>query len=243
MIIKNKMGKGHIEVIISFIVFIGFLVFLFVIFNPLNKPVNKNLTNIVFFNIGENITTNITSSSIRINDDVNIDGQGCFTIQESDLPSLVCVNPKKILAKNSSETIVASKVNNGININFGGQDKFYIIYCSEEITENENIETDCISLNRENFTIGMINTRNAWSEKKLEKFEEEYLSNYDTLKDKLIPEGNDFGFIISNLSGSVLFKGEKTIPKGVNVNANTIPVNLIDSNANIKSGTATIMIW
>ena len=50
-LIKNKAGQQHLEVIISFAIFIGFLIFLFIIFNPFKAPSDPKISDTVFINL------------------------------------------------------------------------------------------------------------------------------------------------------------------------------------------------
>lgn len=242
MILKNKLGSGHIEVVISFVIFIGFLIFLFILFNPLKKSINETIVDSTIFNIGENASMNVTSTSIRINNYIDLDSYDCFQIPV--LESLGCSSERKILSKNSSEGVIDSKIESGkIIINLLNNEKYYTLHCSEEISERAGIKTNCKVLDANEYNIGQIKTKYAWSEAKLRSFENKYLNSYKEIKEKFVSGGNDFSFSIRNLSNDEKFIGRKSAPKGIGVNSKTIQIELIDNKATIKKAIITVTIW
>jgi len=65
---QKKAVIGHIEIIISFIIFIGFLVFLFYIFTPLKKSgVNEGMLNLVEEVLRKNAEIPVISASVILN--------------------------------------------------------------------------------------------------------------------------------------------------------------------------------
>ncbi|MBS3100477.1 hypothetical protein J4463_04690, partial [Candidatus Pacearchaeota archaeon] len=54
----SKKALGHVEVVVSFIIFIGFVTFLFVIFNPFKQSNGANAAENVFNALEQNLTAN-----------------------------------------------------------------------------------------------------------------------------------------------------------------------------------------
>jgi hypothetical protein len=55
---KGKLSQGHVEMMISFVIFIGFLLFIFLIINPFSKSENKPM---ILDKLQEKILNNISS--------------------------------------------------------------------------------------------------------------------------------------------------------------------------------------
>lgn len=249
MILKkmaSKKGQEHVEMIIAFTIFISFVIFLFVLFNPFKSKPNEALVNNLYLNMKQNMSVSLLTVSIKIND-TGTEVNPCFKINISDLECKGGV--KKIIVKDKAGEIAPSnKSADGIiTIQPGANplnNDFFTLYCSEELTEILPAPLDCAELKKgENYTVGIIVTRNLWSEDKGAKFADEYKYRYDKLKEQFVPPANDFKFAILNETQGIVYNGTKEIPKGVNVDSGTIPIDLLDSNATIKKGSVNILVW
>jgi hypothetical protein len=250
MILKKMISKGgqeHVEMIIAFTIFISFVIFLFVLFNPFKPKPNEALVNNLYLNMKENMSVSLLTVSVKINDS-GTDVSQCFKINISDLE---CKGEaKKIIVKDKAGVIARSnKSADGIiSIQPGAtsaDNYFFTLYCSEELLEGTPfLQIDCAEFKKgENYTVGIIVTRNLWSENKSAKFESEYKNSYDKLKGRFVPPANDFKFAILNETQGIVYNGTKEIPRGVNVDSGTIPIDLLDSDAIIKKGSVNILVW
>ena len=71
---KNKRGLGHIEAILAFVLFIGFLIFAFYFFSPFsggNRLLDSSI-DYAFREININTSIDMESYSVVINNDVNL---------------------------------------------------------------------------------------------------------------------------------------------------------------------------
>ncbi|MBI2629236.1 hypothetical protein HYW74_04080, partial [Candidatus Pacearchaeota archaeon] len=108
----------------------------------------------------------------------------------------------------------------------------------------DTTEGSCKALSEGDYVLGIINNRNIWSEKKLTNFKGEYKNKYSEIKDFFIQKTNDFGFIIKEVeTEKTLFDGQRNIPRGVNVYAETTPIDILDKNANITGSSINVIVW
>ncbi len=245
--IKSKKGASHVEMMISFVIFIGFLIFLFAIFNPLKKTTNPGISDLVLINLEENLTKSLSTVSIKVNRDVVFQpGDTCFSI--ANIRDMNCNAERKIIIKNITGNIIGSRINgNNIEITFVNKDsneQFYTLYCSDELKEQLGDFQQCASIDNTQYTLGIINERELWSEKNLMNFESDYNEKYSELKDKFIQKVNDFNFIVTRIDdGKILFQGNKNPSKNIRVYAKTTPIDMLDENANITKSTMNIIVW
>ena len=249
-LLKLKRGSGHIEIIISFVLFVGFVSFLFYMFNPFQNTSDTDYADRVFLKIEEKILTSISSVSLVLNG-VDFNTVSCFSINDLGLISdLGCNSEKEILVKDKNGNIVNADINyesNTINIKVSEiadvDDKsFYTLYCSGELIKIPTTES-CTSITSSQYTIGLINDREYWSKKKLDNFNNSYSNNYNELKSSVIPEGNDFSFIIYVFGGDKVYDGNKNPPGRIKVNSRSYPIDILDERANVKKYSSTIIVW
>ena len=244
---KSKKGASHIEMIISFVIFIGFIVFLFTIFNPLKKSINPGISDLVFMNLEDNLTTKLSTVSIKLKENVVFQpGDTCFTV--ANIPDMDCNSERKIIVKNISRSIMGARIN-GDNIeaalvNKEPNEQFYTIYCSHELQEYQGNFQQCKQIGNDQYILGIINERNLWSERNLMNFEREYNAKYGEIKNNFIQKVNDFSFIITRVDdGKILFSGDKNPPKSLNVYAKISPIDVLDKDANITKSTINVIVW
>ena len=128
----NKAGTGHVEVIISFVLFIGFLAFILITFNPLKGPPNPAIVNSVYNVLEDNLSVELNKVSINLND---ITGQSCFILKDSGnlISDLKCNNNNIFVKDQDNNRKYAEIVSNKIVSALNPSKNFYTIYCSDEI--------------------------------------------------------------------------------------------------------------
>ena len=241
----NKAGTGHVEVIISFVLFIGFLAFILITFNPLKGPPNPAIVNSVYNVLEDNLSVELNKVSINLND---ITGQSCFILKDSGnlISDLKCNNNNIFVKDQDNNRKYAEIVSNEIVSALNPSKNFYTIYCSDEIDpitgnfENPNL---CNEYEQNEYEVGIIVSNNYWSLKKITRLKNDYLSKYPSIKKEFIRETSDFGFIIWDLNQGKDFDVTQEVPKGLDVISKTLPINIIDSDINITKHTITVMTW
>lgn len=78
--IKNKKGQGHVEMMLSFVIFIGFLLFTFTFLNPFARTAEPNY---IMNNVQKAVINNITDEVGRLSIVLNQSGT-CYKFNETD---------------------------------------------------------------------------------------------------------------------------------------------------------------
>ena len=239
---KSKKGAGHVEVIISFIIFIGFLIFLFTIFNPLDLANNTSLVDSVFLKMEEELAIRVSSVSISLDNPGAV--TGCFSI--SEIGGLDCSHTRDVRVFDKNGNFVGAKLEGGrIHIDLASitEKNFYTIICAEKNLPSGS-PSGCTSLSEGDFELGIISDKKIWSEGKISDFEDDFEGDgYVSLKEEYVPAGSDFGFRVWDLENQEvpLYEGGET--PATRVDARTIPIDVIDGNAEIEKRTLTILTW
>ncbi len=249
-LLKLKRGSGHIEIIISFVLFVGFVSFLFYIFNPFQNTTESDYTDNVFLKMEEQVITDMSSASLSIEKGFDFGTVPiCFTINDPGLISgLKCSPNREILVKDKNGNLLDVEIeSDSIKIEVSSllndnDKRFYTLYCSDEIV-NIPLPGPCTSISQDNYNIGIINNREYWSTKKIIEFNNTFHNNYNDLKTSIVPEGNDFNFVIYEFGGNKIYDGDKNPPQKIKVNSKSYPIDIIDDKANIKKHTNTIVVW
>jgi len=212
---KRKKSQANIEIVISFILFIGSLIFILYFLNPLSKKEEKYYyIDEIKTKIIKNLSTNIGKLSI-----ITIDGN-CYNFQERDY-----------LNENYFETYSIQNP------------KVYTIYFSEIFNSNfaPHKRADCP---RRNYTLSSYIEENIISYKKILNFKNNYENNYESLK-KFLGVNRDFSFSFRYLNKTEIpeLSVYKKIPTTASIKIEEIPLIVMDENAKIHQLIFVIKVW
>jgi len=232
-IIKNKRAISHIEIVLSFVIFAGFLVFLLAIFNPF-QVVDNNTNSIDKL---ERVITNYLSTDLSLVsfNTSKHDDKTCFEVEENyDFSNVIVKNQAK-------DVIKATKHENKIDVEYSGT--FYTIYSNPDFSENSLLTNDCktIDLTKGEGIFGILRTVKASSYTNLTKFNQTYYNNYGSLKSSL-QISKDFSFSVRDSSSNTLMKGERKTMSN-RIASRDIPIELVYSNGDIKLAILNIKTW
>jgi len=231
----NKIAITHIEIVLSFLIFLGFVIFLFVILSPFKDRTNKNLVDFVYGGVYNKMKTDLSSISISF----AVAPAGCFSFGSSDLISNLNCIEHHVIVKDENNVQVNAKLE-GNDFQIANSGKFYTIYCSDELIGTNGIN-GCSS---ETPVLGVVRTKEVLAVSRINNFVSEYNSDYDALKrDINMPENSDFGFVINDLDGAPMFEGKKQRPTGVDVIVKTFPVEILYSDARIQNAVLKVIVW
>ncbi|MCX6750292.1 MAG: hypothetical protein NTZ83_02445 [Candidatus Pacearchaeota archaeon] len=228
---KNRRGS-HVEVIISFIIFITFIIFIFAsIKSPINRQEDKKN---IFDSIEVGIINKISSDMTVITATLASEGEECVNLNNFTSDLNIGGN---ILVKGPSGGNVGSHIDgDSLEINReSNSDEFFKIYYSEEFDElGTNSGCEGIS-----YEIGLTKTSEYIFE---EKFLEMMNDDYEALKTELdIPKGVNFGYGMILSNGTTLEKTSEEV--SANIYIRETPVEYVDLEGNVLEGYLKTRIW
>ncbi|MCW8966508.1 MAG: hypothetical protein OQK82_07470 [Candidatus Pacearchaeota archaeon] len=235
-IIENKKAS-HVGMILSFVIFISFLVFIFSIFgSPINfSQSNEPLLNHYQMKINELFTSTITI--ITISPDNSLDKE-CIKVDNSEF-GLIDLNT---IVKDKDSNIVDSKISGDYLYFEWDSETFFKIYYSKKLEYKEdNIDTtDCYILSEDK--ISSFREDYYYDKSEILDFFSQYKANYTSLKSIVeIPANNDFGLTFIDTYGNEIKTQEKEVQ--TNIYSKEIPIQYFDEYAQINSGFINIRIW
>lgn len=230
----NKRGS-HVEVIISFIIFVTFIIFLFSILQPSinSQKDKKNIFDSIERGIVDDIISNMTLATVKLGS--LPENCGSLTSFISDLE----IGNNIIVKDDMGKTVNSSVSGNSLQINRESTtDTFFKIYYSEKFDElDENSACTGITYN-----LGLTKTSEYIFEAKVIDLIEQY-EDYETLKSDLkIPENVNFGYGIK-LSNGTTFETHKEENLSVNIYIRETPIEYVDLDGNILAGYIKTKIW
>lgn len=249
--ILNKKGS-HIEMVLSFIVFVTFLVFLYAIIAPsIRKQSDKDyLLEYLEENIIKESSSDLDYYSLTL---TNKPTSNCFVVDDGDFPSSL-----NIIVKNaSSNDKINAQIyrsgdtgdsNNGdIVIKPENKEKEFRIYYSDKFAQIISlVDTACPILEKgTDYYFNFIRRENlVYSADFANNLKCSTSNNeYSALKDKFnIPDGREFAFEFGEvLSYSCNIEAKNNAK--TNIYSDEIPVLYFDDNANINTGSLTVYVW
>jgi len=234
---KNKKAS-HVGFVLSFVIFVTFLVFLFSI---LGSPIkfsrnNSPLLDYLEIEFENRFISNLTKLTITspINHNKN-----CIKIDNQDL-ELTDLNA---VVKDVNNIIIHSKIlSQDLLFDWAEENDYFKIYYSEDLNLGEDdVGDDCYNL--QNSNIKSIKEDYYFSKKKIESFFEDYEEDYENLKVELnLPISNEFGLSFTDSNKAVIKEtGDKEVT--TDVYAREIPIQYFTQTAEINSGFINIKVW
>ncbi len=230
----NKRG-GHVGIVLSFVIFVTFLVFLYTITEPATRVERgkQDLLKFLKVELINNFTREMTKAIIDVES-----GKSCIKIPTSEIDSALI--GLGVIGKDSDGNLINTFVeNNKININW--DEGLLELYFSEEFSAGENL-----NCNSREFKVKLVRTTEEIFENKiieLAEFINENKENYEAAKEVLkIPAGDEFGFIFEDSERNVIVETQEE-EVTTNIFVEEIPIQYIDNQANKKPGFLKIKVW
>ena len=258
----KKRGLSHIEVILSFIIFIGAVGFALYFFSPTNSSRLVD-TSMDYVNreISKNITVNLKTYSINVNNSngqLNGQGNNVLTVNITR----ICENANwVIIAENLSGDTLQSKVGNGDNKcnsrndenddivfikndNWAAEDFVYV-----KLSEDLNQDQSSASLggnphpDTNLYRLSTVNSEDIFSEKRILNLNKTYYEDYYGLKKQFnLPGRVNFGFSFSFTNGDEI-KAENMIPSGLDVFSKVDRVEVLRKNGKVEYADFIMKVW
>jgi len=234
----NKKGVSHLEMIISFIIFSGFVLFLLIYFPITNPGGNSMALDYAEKGVLDFVNMKMIYYTIALDDSIipNLPSEGCFNLS-SEL--------RNISVRDETDNIIdaySDSKNNYIQIS----GKFYTIYSSSLFYEKNpgNLVSCTVLKEIEHYLIGTTRVYNIVSYEKISQLRNNYEHDYSSLHDRLgIPVKNDFGFILRDTEGKEIMKAVKQKPNRAEVFARDIPVQVAYNNGTFNYFILNVQAW
>lgn len=241
---QNKKGS-HVGVMISFAIFVTFVVFLLVIFWPsLNVNNEKEaMVDNVEINFLNYLSTNLTTISIHIKNSRNLI-QNCVELNQISALAETGLNGNNIAIKNAANSALAFELRETQNILAVASDKtnkFFKIYASGAIESSESTFSGCDSITANDYDVGLVRTEKKIFLTNISDAFSFYHTNYNILKQNLGVSSDEFAFDFIYENGTILSTGET--PNGADISTKRISLDYLDTNLAAHVGDIVIKIW
>lgn len=243
---------SHIDIVISFVIFIVFLGFLYSIISPAKVQENKEaILNQLEKEIKDKLSANLTITPITLTG--NLD---CFKINYTINPeglNVIVKNDTNDMVKFGHEDNPQGPITKYLKIDGTPKMRYFKIYYSEEEFKGLDLTTSPCTFGQLTFhleipddnppikQVGLIRTEKYIFETKvLKAFTDD--DTYQEVKESLnIPYGSEFSFDFTFNDGTSVAKENKRV--STNTYAREVPVQYINQEANITLGYLNIKVW
>ena|SRR3989338_316079 len=255
----EKRGTSHLGFVLSFVIFLTFLLFMYAMIEPVLKiqPGKETLLNDVKNKIvGEFEVEDLVIVTVKNTSDITSQ-QDCIVLQhiigleEDQIPeSYVQNNYLSIrdLSGNNFDYVASAGDKLKIGVWVAGDLKkegyFLKIYYSEEVKDNSGVTgTGCTPT--DDYEMSSKVTEESYiSESKITDLKNSYETDYAALKTSLdIPAGSDFTFTFSSPDNSTSISPENVDIPDTNIYVSSFPIDYFDSDANLKLGILKVTVW
>ena len=238
--LTNKKAFSHLEMIISFSLFIVFLMFLFIYVNPIRSP---NVSDVLIDTVELGLN-NYKIDFVEIPFAVQGELGGCFNINS---PVNLSEIPKdSVYITNEKGENIAFREEGENNLSIKTSGNFYYIYSSDKSFgyHTKTFEGETCNYVKPTFSVPRIKVIYHYEE--LEKLEGDYRDDYEKLKQNFtFPANSDFAITITTAEGNSLSMN-RTKPQMVSVTARDVPIEVLTENTTTKNITRAIMniqVW
>lgn len=236
-IFYRKKSTSNIEIVLSFVIFIGFMFFMFMAFplkNIEKSSVGLDAAQRGIFNYTE---TEILYVSAVFNESeiASKNNAGCFYFNPG-------INFDKIIVKDENNNLINA---NGKypKIYIKSAEKFYQIYSSPYLEENSFSDAGCREITG-NFELGTPRKYNVLLYDKIEELNSVYSSDYSGLHISFnMPKRDNFGFVLRNVDGHEIISALKSKGDKSNVLSRDVPVQIMYSNGTLDYAILNIRNW
>lgn len=230
----NKRGAAHFEMIVSFVFFVGFVLFLFSVLTPYNEtPFSQTVLDSLSSEFALAAGTNLTTFFLNVNST-----ESCFNIDLSTYSDSFeyDFSNSKVFDLNGNEVSSELDSSGNLKVSSSVDNNFYVFISPEFSTSSVG------SCNNPNsFAIGSIQNRVVISNSSLANLKERYFDNYTLLKEELkIPFVFDFEIISEDFSENNL---DRQIPNSVEVYAKDYVLQVLNGEGKIINSKFTFRVW
>jgi hypothetical protein len=239
--ILGKLGQGHVEMILSFAVFAGFVVVMLFFLNP----AKENSVNYASMDVAENLVLDNLSIDYRyigliLNSPVA--PSACFSINNTYL-----INGTLLVLDEGNHVRLSNNDLSNKKINILGSDfsnnRFYKLYFSEAMNHYPS-PLNCPPLPVANYSYGVMTLESSVLWENIEALNKSYMEDYAGLK-KNLQVSEDFEFVVYNLNLSKVLFDTTAVHKLKTslVISRDIPLRIVNKNATQSDVMLNIRVW
>lgn len=231
-----KKGLGHVEAILSFVIFIGFLVFAFVFFSPFHSGRTRESTlEYAWRELGDVTAEQLDSYSV-------------FITQQNAPPLIAIAIPNipanwKATVQDRTGVPIASYTDNGGTVHFQRPtDNFVRIKYSPSFLAGSGPSGTLLPTS--DYSISSSETKDIRFEHLFTLLSSNYTMNYTGLKKQFnLPTRVDFGFSVKFADGSEV-RASKDIPEGVEVLSQADHLEIVRMpSGKIEYADVSVFVW
>jgi len=234
---KSKKGS-HVGVVLSFVIFITFVVFLYLLVQPTASFKNKG-------NLLENLENRITliSSNNLTTASVFVDTPGSGCAELNDFFSITGME-NNVISIDEFGSILQLEVS-GDDLRVETDENFFRVFGSEEFETPTGSLTGCQPLNEgSDYFLGLVRTSEEIYETRIIELIDEYDSNYQGLKETLgVGVGDEFGFSFTYSNGTTIMTEERNVPASISIFVNNVQIQYINRTGARELGILSVRIW
>jgi len=235
----NKKGS-HVGVIISFVIFVTFMIFLYSLTKTSIRSEEKenSLLDYLKMRLIQDSSAELTTITVNLEKSSSSD-----CVELNGLITQLEINSRIIVKNNNQTTTIAALNSEDLRINrIDNGDTFFKIYYSNEFPATGSSSWTCEEFNAgTDYILGLVKTEEYVFEEKFFNLIDSY-ENYEDMKENLkIPEGSEFGLGFIYENGTLFNIGIKDVTSDIYIKE--IPVQYVSLSGDIRSGFIRIMIW
>lgn len=233
-----KRGLGHIEVILAFVLFVGFLMFGLFFLNPLDST--RVLDSTLFYakdEISKNASSIAEIYGIVLKEGTDGDNVA-FNLERGEASGYGVRVERAAGARTNSRY-----ENNRVVLQRAGDNFFFVVFGNFPYSEDEFSGQISEISNPQNFTISSVDSREVFSEVQLIELVSRYNEDYDSLRaDFNLPRRTEFSFSVK-FSSEDKISAEKSIPEGVEVFSDSERVEVLRMDGSRTFADFNVMVW
>lgn len=236
----EKRGISHVEVILSFVLFIVAVGFALYLFNPGGgSRIAESSLDYAFIEITKNTSVPVETFSVIINSTA-IGSADSIAINFSSVPGNTSVKTYSGANLDSSrrgDLVIIEEPATG----WSSVDLVYV-YFGGEFGDDGLASTD---VNNSHYSLGSSQSRTVISERSFLSLNETYYSSYSQLKGRNqfnLPQRVDFGFSLVFLNGDLII-AEKNLPAGLESFSETRRAEVLRTNGEIVFADLIVKVW
>lgn len=230
--LKCRKSQGHVELILSFFIFVSFVIVIFFFINP----IKQQTTSYVILDKTQDKMLNVLSTDIQyVPIIMNIslvsgaqrDIGMCFEINNS-----YNIGEGSIVRDNNGNVVKSVNQNNKFYIE-NKSSQVYNLYLNNIFNDYPlSNPSSCTVLNDGEYSYGVLGTDRKILYENMVNFDSKYVSSYSLLKNEL-GLMNDFEFVVYNLTRAVLMDDSLSVHRirSRQVLSREIPLRVMDKNA------------